>query len=176
MKKIFLLPFCFLFIFCSNQMKINKGKDIDIFLKEGIYNLNDDNKIKYNIVNNTNNFYIIDPNGFYGSSYTLENQEKMIPIQYLSRGYYNRFKDNDCIRDLLIIPPKSSKEAALSLNSNDNSLYNYNKDKNYILYIRSFHNKYNATILGCEKYINDLEKKGYKVLEDSIVAKIPLVQ
>lgn len=157
-------------------MKINKGKDIDIILKEGKYILNDNNKKKYLIINNTNDYYIVDPNGFYGTSETFENNLKMVPVNYFARGYYNRFKDNDCIRDLLIISPKSSKEAALSLNSNDNSLYNYSKDKNYVLYIKSFHNKYNATIFGCEKYINDLEQKGYKVLEDSIVAKIPLIQ
>ncbi|MBP2617103.1 hypothetical protein [Chryseobacterium jejuense] len=175
MRKIFLLPFCFLFIFCSNQMKLNKGKEIDIFLKEGIYNLNTENKIKYNIINNTNNFYIIDPNGFYGSSYTLENGEKMIPIRYFSKGYYNRFNDNDCKKDLIILKPKESKNVALSLNGDDNSLYNYTKGKVYAYHVSSLHNKYNATIFGCNQYIDNLEKKGYKVLQDSIVAKIPIV-
>ncbi|MDQ1858424.1 MULTISPECIES: hypothetical protein [unclassified Chryseobacterium] len=175
MKKMLFLPFSLLFIFCSNQMKINKGKDIDIILKEGKYNISDNSKKKYVIINNTNYYYIIDPNGFYGTSYTLENNRKIIPINYFTRGYYSRFDNNDCKRDLLIIGPKESKEVALSLNSKDNSIYDYNKEKSYILFVKSFHNRYNATILGCDNYVSDLEAKGYKVLEDSIVAKIPLV-
>jgi hypothetical protein len=39
----------------------------------------------------------------------------------------------------------------------------------------SAHNKYNMTMLGCDDYIRELESKGYKVLEDSISTKIPLI-
>ncbi|PKF75324.1 hypothetical protein CW752_05055 [Chryseobacterium sp. PMSZPI] len=156
-------------------MKLNKAKDINITLEEVPLKLNTGKVINYLINNNTNNTYIIDPYGFYGVSYVLENGKIIEPTSYYRGGYYNRFDDNDCKRDLVIIEPKTSISIPLSLDRNNRSIYNYSKNNYYINVIKSFHNKYNATILGCDRYINNLEKKGYKVLEDSIVAKIPLV-
>ena len=174
MKKIGQLSFCFLFIFCSSQIKLNISKDVNIIFKEVSLKLNSGKVIDYLVKNNTTNTYIIDPYGFYGESYTLENGKIIEPNSYYRRGYYRRFDDNSCKRDLIILQPKTSIFIALTLDRNNRSIYNYSKNNNYIKIVKSLHNKYNATILGCDQYIESLEKKGYKVLEDSIVAKIPL--
>ncbi|MDQ1805744.1 hypothetical protein RAH57_17265 [Chryseobacterium sp. CKR4-1] len=175
MKKITFLLICFLFSFCSSQMKLNQGKNVNIILKEVPLKLNTGKATNYLISNSTNNTYIIDPYGFYGKSYTFENDKLLEPNSYYKRGYYSRFDDNDCKRDLIILEPKATISAYLSLDRNNKNIYNYSKNHQYVNIIKSLHNRNNATILGCDKYIESLELKDYKVLEDSIVAKIPLV-
>ena len=54
------------------------------------------------------------------------------------------------------------------------AVYRYTKPHQYEEIIKSSHDRYNATILGCDDYVKELESKGYQVLEDSIVVKIPL--
>ncbi|MCS3870678.1 hypothetical protein J3D55_003594 [Chryseobacterium ginsenosidimutans] len=174
MKKIILLSFCFLFIFCSNQMKLNKGKDVDIIFPSKYIDTQSTEKVTEEIIkNNTNNTYIIDPFGFYGKSYVLENGKVLEPYLYFKNGYYTR-NDALCREDLIILQPFQTIHHAISLNKNNRAIYRYTKSNKYEEIIKSFHNKYNATILGCDNYIMELESKGYKVLEDSIVTKIPL--
>ena len=84
MKKLILLPFCFLFIFCSNQIKVNKGKDVDIiFPLKHIDTQATERVIEEIIKNDTNSTYIIDPLGFYGESFVLENGKVLVPIHIL---------------------------------------------------------------------------------------------
>ena len=64
MKKILIILTIILFNNCSTQIKVNKGKDIEIIetqppLPDG----------KFLIKNNTSNTYIIDPLGFWGKQY-----------------------------------------------------------------------------------------------------------
>jgi hypothetical protein len=174
MKKFILLPFCFLFIFCSNQIKINKGKDVDIiFPLKHIDTQATEPVIEEIIKNNTNNTFIIDPQGFYGESYVLENGKVLEPYLYFRNGYYSR--DNRlCREDLIILHPFQTIHHSIIFNKNNRAVYQYTKSNQYEEIIKSFHDRYNATILGCDDYIKELESKGYKVLEDSIVAKIPL--
>lgn len=157
-------------------MKLNKGKDVDILLNSVPEKLNTGKATEYLIRNNTDNTYIIDPYGFYGKSFILENGKILEPYSYYRNGYYSRFNNNDCIRDLIILKPQASILAYLSLDRNNKAIYNYSINNNYERIVTSEHNRFNTTILGCEEYIENLEKKGYKVLEDSIVAKIPLVK
>lgn len=156
-------------------MKLNKGRDVDITLPQKyISTQQTGDVIQETIKNNTNNTYIIDPYGFYGESYTLENGAILKPYMYLNEGYVSR--DNRLCREILIIlQPFQTIHRSINYNKNNKSLYKYSKPNKYEEIIKSAHTKYNATILGCEDYIKELELKGYKVLEDSIVAKIPLV-
>lgn len=173
MKKFFLLPFCFLFIFCSNQIKMNRGKDIDIiFPLKSINTQATGPVIEETIKNNTNNTFIIDPQGFYGESYVLENGKVLEPHLYL-KGYYSR-DASLCREDLIILKPFQTIHHSINYNRNNRAVYKYAKPNQYEEVIRSSHNKFNATILGCDDYIKELEYKGYKVLEDSIIARIPL--
>jgi hypothetical protein len=174
MKKLFLLPFCFLFIFCSNQIKINKGKDIDIiFPLKSINTQATEQVIEETIKNNTNNTFIIDPQGFYGESYILENGKVIEPYLYFKKGYYSR-DASLCREDLIILKPFQTIHHSINFNKNNRAVYKYAKHNEYEEVIRSSHNKFNATILGCDDYIKDSESKGYKVLEDSIVTRIRL--
>lgn len=176
MKIIILIPVCFLFIFCSNQMKLNKGNEVDIILPQGTFPVGDTGKaVEYSIKNNTENTYIIDPLGFYGYSYVLENNKIIEPYMKVREMHYNRHSDDLCLQDLIILKPKESIHVPLNLNINSRGIYNYSKVNKYIEVVKSYHNIYNATLLGCENYIKNLEKQGYKVLEDSINAKIPLI-
>lgn len=173
MKKIVLLPFCLLFIFCSNQIKLNKGKDIDIIFPFKHIDTQSTEVIEEIIKNNTNNTYIIDPFGFYGKSFVLEDGQILDPYLYLKSGYYSR-NDRSCHEDLIILKPFQSIHRSIILDKNNRAVYKYAQSNKYEQIVKSFHNKYNATILGCESYVKELESKGYKILEDSIVAKIPL--
>ena len=173
MKKIILLPFCFLFIFCSNQIKMNTGKDIDIIFPLKQIDTQATEQVEEIIKNNTGNTFIIDPQGFYGESYVLENEKVLKPYSYFRSGYY--FRDYGlCREDLIILQPFQTIHHSIKYNKNDKALYRYTKSNQYKEIIKSSHDRYNATILGCDDYIKELESKGYKVLEDSIVAKIPL--
>lgn len=161
---------CFSFISCSTQMKLNKSKNIDILIKVPI-KLISDKPLVYTLKNNTNNTYIIDPYGFVGSSYWMLNNEKLNPINF-SRGYYSR-EDEDCRNDLIILKPKQKIDRTLSLNYIEKGIYDFSKKGNYIRNVKSIHNKENGMPSSCTKYINELETKGYFLLEDSIVAKMP---
>ncbi|REC63443.1 hypothetical protein DRF65_04920 [Chryseobacterium pennae] len=173
MRKIVLLPFCFLFIFCSNQIKLNKGKDIDIIFPLKRIDIQSTEVTKEVIKNNTNTTYIIDPLGFYGKSFVLENGKVLDPYSYFKSGYYSR-NDRLCHEDLIILEPFQTIHHPIIFDKNNRAVYRYTKPNNYEEVIKSVHNRYNATILGCESYVKDLEARGYKVLEDSIVTKIPL--
>lgn len=63
---------------------------------------------------------------------------------------------------------------SLNYDRNNRGIYRYSQPNKYEMVIKSFHNKYNALILGCDDYVKELETKGYKVLEDSISVKIPV--
>lgn len=174
MKKFFLLPFCFLFIFCSNQIKLNTGKDIDIiFPLKQIDTQAQGHVIEEILKNNTDKTLIIDPLGFYGESYVLENGKVLKSYLYLKSGHY--FRDYGlCREDLVILQPFQTIHHSIIFDKNDRVAYQYMKPNQYEKIIKSSHDRYNATILGCDDYIKELESQGYKVLEDSIVAKIPL--
>ncbi len=173
MKKIILIVICLSFISCFPQMKLNKNKNIDIFIKVPI-KLNSDKPIIYTLKNNTDDTYVIDPYGFVGSSYWKLNNEVLNPINY-SKGYYSR-EDEDCKNDLIILKPKQKIEKTLSLNYMERRIYDFSKTGNYIRTVKSNHNRENSMPSSCVKYINELENKGYHLLEDSIVAKIPFIR
>ncbi|MGN7864633.1 hypothetical protein [Chryseobacterium sp. 22458] len=173
MKKVILIITCFIFISCSPQMKLNKSKDIDILVNVPV-KLIADKSVIYTLKNNTNRTYIIDPYGFVGNSYWILNNEKLNPINF-SRGYYSR-EDEDCRNELIILKPKQKMDATLSLNYIEKGIYDFSKTGSYIRNIKSKHSQENGMPLSCKSYINTLEKKGYIMLEDSIVAKIPFIK
>ncbi|PNW13179.1 hypothetical protein C1637_15270 [Chryseobacterium lactis] len=154
-------------------MKLNKNKEIDILIKTPV-KLAPEKPIIYTIKNSSDKTFIIDPYGFVGDSYWTFNNKKLIPIEF-SRGYYSR-EDKNCRDDLIIIKPKQKIDIGLSLNYVDKAIYDYSKTGNYIRNIQSKHSKQNGMPSTCKSYINELEKKGYIMLEDSIVAKIPFVK
>ncbi|MGE8554226.1 MAG: hypothetical protein ACN6OB_09905 [Chryseobacterium jejuense] len=174
MKKIILIITCFSFISCSTQMKLNKSKDIDILINTP-WKFGENNRVNYTIENKSNKTYIIDPYGFSGESYWLFDNKKLNQIDR-SRGYYTRHTDDDCQNDLVIIKPGQKIDTNLDPNDRDEGIYDLSKPGKYIWNIKSYHSKGNSMPLTCKSYINTLEKRGYIMLEDSIVAKIPFVR
>ncbi|MEI3789858.1 MULTISPECIES: hypothetical protein [unclassified Chryseobacterium] len=174
MRKIILLSFCFLFSFCSNQIKLNKGKEVDIiFPKKYISTQKTGEIIEEIIKNNTNNTYIIDPYAFYGESYMLENGNLLQPNMYIRNGYASR-NDRLCRDILIILKPFQILHHSIALNTNNKAIYKYSKSNKYEEITKSLHNRNNVLALGCDDYIKELESKGYKVLEDSIIVTIPV--
>ncbi|MCC3214760.1 hypothetical protein LIV57_05720 [Chryseobacterium sp. X308] len=156
-------------------MKINKSKDVDIYLPQNNLPTKDMGSIiKETIKNNTNNTYIIDPYGFYGQSYVSENGKILEPYMNAVQGYVSK-DDRLCHELLVILKPFQTIQQSVNYNVNNRGIYKYSKGNEYFEVTNSVHNKKTVTLLGCEKYVEELESKGYKVLEDSIVAKIPLV-
>ncbi|AZA83532.1 hypothetical protein EG342_17320 [Chryseobacterium lactis] len=150
---------------------MNKGKDI--IFRLNYVDTQSKEVIEEIIKNNTNNTYVVDPLGFYGKSFVLENGKILDPYLYFKSGYYSR-NDRACYEDLIILKPFQTIHRSIIFNKNNQAVYRYKKSNKYEEIVKSFHNKNNVTILGCESYIKELESKGYKVLEDSIVTKLLL--
>lgn len=155
--------------------KINKSKDVDIMYEITARTSDKNAELIYYIKNKTGSTFIIDPFGFWGSTSVYDNNNLIDPYKLGLKGYYERFNDKWCERDLLILKPyELIKLDVFNTNYKNTGLYHFDPSKNYYQIIRSVHNKQTILYLGCEKYIQDLQSKGYKVLEDSINAKIPL--
>ncbi|MCC3214762.1 hypothetical protein LIV57_05730 [Chryseobacterium sp. X308] len=178
MKSLILLLFSF--VHFNAQIKLNTKQEVDILFQGKEFSLDKifDGKDPYmfKIVNNTNNTYIIDPYGFKNDNFVMTCDENIVtPDKAILKGFYKRFDDKDCFNDLIILKPKEEKYAILSI-INLKGWYDLDKEKKYILRLNSTHNNYTVILLGCQSYIRELvEKKGYKVLEDSFIAKIPFV-
>ncbi|WP_131368691.1 hypothetical protein [Chryseobacterium luteum] len=173
MKRIVVIISCLSCTFCSPQMKLNKSNDIDILVKTPV-KLIADEPVIFTIKNNSNFTYIIDPYGFVGNSYWMLNNKKLDPVNF-SRGYRSR-EAIDCKNDLIILKPKQKMDTTLSLNFMERGIYDFSKAGNYIRVAESRHNEQNGMPLICKQYINELESKGYRLLDDSIDAKIPFVR
>lgn len=152
-------------------MKLNKGKDIDILLHSPKKST-EGNKLEFTIKNNSNKIYIIDPLGFYGSEIIIANG-KVLKQTYFDPGHYYRETLNQCQEDFIILQPKQEIKTYIDWAYNDKRIYSIIKQENFKIIVKSVHNRETATMLGCNSYIESLEKKGYKVLEDSIDAEIP---
>jgi len=173
MNKIIVFLFCISSYNCSSQFKINKSKDIDI-LTDIPQKQNTNNN--YLIKNNSNRTYIIDPFGFYGDSKILVNNIEVKPTAIIYGEYY-RFTDKQCANDLIVLKPKENRRVNLNLAYNVRELdYDYSKFENFARIVKSYHNRNNATIVGCNSFIEKLEKKGYHVLTDTIDTKILYVK
>ncbi|MGN7864116.1 hypothetical protein [Chryseobacterium sp. 22458] len=176
----FLILLLFSIIHLNAQIKLNTKQEVDILFEGKQISLNRifDGKDPYmfKVINNTNNTYIIDPYGFRNDKFVMTCDENIvIPDKTILKGFYKRFDDEDCFIDLIILKPREEKYVILSIFSLT-GWYDLDNQKKYILRLNSTHNNYSVVLLGCQNYIRSLvEKKGYKVLEDNIVARIPII-
>jgi len=172
MKKIVLLLINLLFLNCISQIKINKSEDVDILI-------NLPQKLDANreviLRNNVKKTFIIDPLGFHGKSFILVNNEVIEPINYV-RGHYERLDLEMCKTDFILLKPYETKKVFINFVSNDKKIYDYSKYPQFIRVVKSHHSYDTATSLGCRAYLDNLEKMGYKILSDSISAKIPYIK
>lgn len=160
-------------IFCSSQTKINNNKEVDILLKMPV-DLITQIPVKFTIQNKSSNTYIIDPYGFAGNSYWLFENKRLNSIG-LQKGYYSR-ENPDCEYDIIIIRPKEKIEKIINLNYSEKQRYDFSKIGHYVWKVESKHVRENTMPSSCRQYITDLEKKGYKFLQDSISAEIDFVR
>ncbi|GGG43475.1 hypothetical protein [Epilithonimonas arachidiradicis] len=172
MKRTLTILTIILFNNCSTQIKLNKGNNVD-FIQ--MHKPTPDGK--FLIKNNTSDTYIIDPMGFFGKIFYLEN-DGPAPLMWYPEGYFYRFSDADCNRDLIILEPYKQIEANFTLcrdlSGSDLDVTKISRSNRYSYIVKSVHNKSTAIASGCKNYIENLERLGYKVLEDSISAKVPL--
>jgi hypothetical protein len=179
MKNLFLFFGVFVPCIYFSQIKLNTRNDVEIFLMDSSISmekyLNPKIPYQYKIVNHTNDVYIIDPQGFIGESKVYEcNKLYSDPEKLIPQGYYSR-DEEDCEPDLIVVKKQETKLVELYL-LNIRYYYNLKPNKRYYLDVKSKHNKYSATLLGCNNYIDNLEKKGYKILDDNISFKILLTK
>lgn len=158
----------------STMLKINKSEYVDI-----LYNISEITsqkpKVTFYLKNNTGSTFIIDPFGFWGNTFIYENQNLIMPYKFGLKGFYERFSDKWCERDLIILKPHELRKMDFfNTNYKDTALYHFKRDKKYYEIVKSVHNKETVFYLGCQAYIKNLESKGYKILEDSINVKMPL--
>lgn len=162
------------------QTKLNTKKEVDILFQGNEFSLNKifDGNTPYifKLVNNTNYTYVIDPYGFKSNNFVITNEGDIItPVRIVLNGFYKRFNNQDCVDDLIILRPKETKDVSLSI-VNLNGFYDLDKHKKYIIKLHSNHNKYTASLLGCQDYIESLiSSKKYKVFDDSIDTTVSLV-
>ncbi|WP_300675607.1 hypothetical protein [Soonwooa sp.] len=173
MKKLAIFIISLFIISCSTQIKLNKGTDVDFIemqpaLPDG----------KFLIKNNTSNTYIIDPRGFWGTLTYFEN-DKLAPLIPFPEGTFYRYSKEQCEEGYIILKPHEKIEANFLL-SRDFSGTDLDPSKvtiknKYYYVIKSKHDKF--TILGsaCDDYLLKLEQQGYRILEDSISARIAFV-
>lgn len=164
----------------SAQTKLNTKSEVDILFDGNTFSLHkifDGNEpYMFKIVNNTNNTYIIDPYGFKSNNFVMTCEGNLIePEKVILGGFYKRSNDQECFDDLIILNPYEQKYLPLSITNLDGS-YDLKDNKKYILRLKSIHNNYTATLLGCQVYIKTLiTSKGYKIFDDTINARILLI-
>ncbi|NML58404.1 hypothetical protein [Chryseobacterium cheonjiense] len=103
----------------------------------------------------------------------MENGNLLQPYVYIKRGYSTR-NDKLCCDILIILKPFQTLEYPIDLNANKNGIYKYSQLNKYEEIIKSDHNRNNVLNSGCGDYVKELESLGYKILEESIVAKISI--
>lgn len=161
-----MLFICCLFSICFAQIKVNKGRDVDIVLT--------DTK-GFIVRNNTNITYVIDPQNFYGIDKIMENSHEA-PLMIYPSGYYRRNKKL-CKEDIIVLAPYESKKASIVMNQDLTGqgldVFKISSKFTYTHIFKSVHNKTNLLNSDCKDYIQELERSGYKVLEDSISVTIP---
>ena len=172
MEKINFIISLFISLNLFSQVKLNKGKDVDILLD---IPRKQNSKDEFCIINNSNRTYIIDPLGFYGESSIVVNNAVQKPIAFWG-GHYYRINEEQCINDLIILKPHDRIKTNLNLVSNDDAIYDYKQYTNFTEIIKSSHNKNTIMLHGCKSYIEKLKKMGYSILEDAIDAEIPFVK
>lgn len=174
-KNLGLLLFLGINSFYFSQIKLNKEKSVDIILEEGHFVIGqNDAAVKFKICNNSDVTYIIDPMGFYGTTYVTENEKIITPNIIIRSNHYYRDNIEACKEDILILYPKDLIYKVIMLDQNNRNLYKYSRPNTYVEIIKSVHNDVNAKRLGCENYLEELKNKGYVILNDEINAKIPL--
>ncbi|RMZ58051.1 hypothetical protein D1632_17320 [Chryseobacterium nematophagum] len=142
---------------CSSQSK-TYGSNLEIIFPATV----DMNMLKNGqdavIINNSDQTYIIDPYSFNVDVKVIENNNEIRPYRQKLYGSYPRDID-DCKETVFIVKPKEKITVKMFLFPLNH--YNFSSDKKYVLRSIASFNK--NSLIGCNEYIDQLEKKGYKI-------------
>ena len=171
----YLLLFLPTILFC--QIQINNNKDVKILFPFSEVKRSVGPRYLFKIKNETNDNYIIDTEGFYRRIEVYDENDNYVQpyLPYPPGGNNAERKDNECYKDYEIVLSNSTSVVLLNLFKylGEHDLKN---DKKYYIKINSIEfGKRFSSDTGCKNYIEEMEAKGYKVLEGSINAKIPLI-
>lgn len=172
MLKITITFFLLSFIFLTSQVQINDKDCLKISTESDTLFYRYPNR--FVIENNTNNNYIININGFLGSSIIYENNERLFP--YKPEFYSNPMDWNmeECRKNILLIPKHEKQKSILNINI-IKGFYKLDNGQNYIIEFESTHTKSSPYYFGCKKYVDRLVSKGYKIYEGTLQGKIKLI-
>jgi len=147
----------------SKDIKIKSlTKEISLLVKDSV-----------EITNNSNVNYLINIKGFQGYSNIYENGEEMPPLGY-THSHPLDWTDDKCKKNILIIPKYSTVKTLLYLGS-VKEVYRFNDQNKYSISYESKHTARSPYYYGCEKYVDSLVAKGYKIFEGVIKDKKPLI-
>ncbi|WP_434979116.1 hypothetical protein [Daejeonia sp. YH14] len=178
------LIFCSILIsnFLFSQIKLTYGNDIEIYFlgKEISQSELLSGKAEYNfkIKNNTSYSLLISKFGFEKQNYVLNNKEVIFPERTFLSGYPAELEKEECYENIFIIKPNSEIEIKNLDIFQINANYKLEPEQKYILVASSNYKPSFAklNLIGCEKYIKELEEKNYRFTNFSIFAEIPLIK
>ncbi|GAB0157199.1 hypothetical protein CHRYSEOSP005_24700 [Chryseobacterium sp. Alg-005] len=142
---------------CYSQRRADKNK-LEIIFPEAVNMVMVKTGQDMVIINKSNETYIIDPYSFTVNVKVIENDKEIQPYRQKLFGSYGR-DINDCKETVLIVKPKEKIKTKVFFFPLD--YYNFSTDKKYILKSMASYNR--NSLIGCNEYINQLEKKKYKI-------------
>lgn len=152
MEKIKILIILLISNYFFSQQKINIREDVQVFLLDSEVSMKKylDPKTPYlfKVVNNTDEKFLIDPQGFIGETSLYECGTLVIkPAKLIPEGYYYRELE-DCQNDFIKLDPHSEIIVPLNI-LGIKYFYELSNMRRYFLEIKSKHNNYTATLFGC---------------------------
>ncbi|AQX04348.1 hypothetical protein BAX97_00240 [Elizabethkingia meningoseptica] len=162
----------FFMLLMSTFYKSQKAKDITIRSLTNEISLSGKDYVE--ISNDSNDNYIVNAKGFLGTGEIYENDSiRLSPNEFVNISY-SEWKDNRCRENILIIPKHSVLKTNLYLFNNPN-VYLFDEDKKYSISYNAEHTLDSPYYYGCEKYVDSLVAKGYKIFEGVIKDNKPLI-
>lgn len=156
-KILSILSILFMANSCYSQSRADKNK-LEVIFPETVNMAMVKTGQDIIIINKSNETYVIDPYSFIINVKVIESDKEIQPFRQKLFGSYRR-DSNDCKETVLIVKPNEKIKTKVFFFPLDH--YNFSTDKKYILKSMASYNE--SSLIGCNKYINQLEKKGYKI-------------
>lgn len=177
LRNIFIIVLLFN-IKLTSQILVNNDPCFQIYLDKE-FMINDSpasyHKNSFILINNTNKNYVINARGFMGNfGDVYKNGEKLTPYLFRPLSKPADWGEKECRDNILIIPAKKSLKAVLHLSAL-RGWYKISDDADYIVDFETKHTKESPYYYGCEKYVDSLIGKGYKIYEGMLRGKVKLI-
>ncbi|MBT0552419.1 hypothetical protein [Riemerella anatipestifer] len=162
----------------QSQTIVNDNKEVNIIFPFEYVKYSLGTYYLFTIKNNSNFNYFIDTsvNSFWGRALILKNGKYLPQKSYYSSGYPTEREYNECEKDFQIIMKGETKNVLLPI-FQYNGTYDFDSNNNYRVVISN--QKFSRAIsseMGCKKYIEQMENKGYKLLEGNINLSLKIIE